>query len=201
MTNLNLIKFSKKDDLNFVKKFLNETESLNDKQLIIVFKLVKEYLFNGEINVSSFLTRNNIEINELNNLIAKIKSLFLINYESDNNILILVEDQIKEEKIKLLKEITVESYMNFILERELTNSEKTFINRLRESYKVSDALINLAIDYSLIKNNKIVNKYVEMIIITLTREGMINFNDALKFLKEIFNDNKQKVIEKDDFWK
>ncbi len=201
MTNLNVIKFSKKEDLNFIKKVINIEYSSKCEQKTILFKLIKEYLNNGEINVINFLKENNFKKEDFNLLISELKEHFLISYESDNNIRILVEDQIKEEKIKLLKEITVENYMNFLFERELTNSEKKFINRLRESYKVNDGLINLVIDYSMKKNNKIVNKYVEMIIITLSREGMINFNDALKFLKEIFNDDKKSLQEKEEFWK
>ena len=96
-------------------------------------------------------------------------------------------EQIKEEEIEDVfnsyRNFNSEQYYSIIKKTPLTSEEIEIIQTLRTTYKIDDSLINLMIDYSLLKTRGILNKkYITKMAQTANNLNLLTLVNMYRYL-------------------
>ncbi len=173
---------------------------------------------NQNIN-SALIKYHNIDITKT---IAKINNLAIV-YNTDSDAVLNVISEISEndlfphwskinqvlfsqwqnlnkndnlnflDKISLIKKLSVTNFISMRLNKPLTLLNIKLITELNE-IDISNDLKNLVIDFSIIKNNKIVNKYIVKILNTIVQLNITDLQVAINYLKQAYVANKKSKI-------
>ncbi len=113
------------------------------------------------------------------------------NFENDNlNWIdkVLKNKVLNAKKSNLLKTITPEQFINLRLKRAVSISEKRLINNLRNLSHLDDEVINILLDYSILKNNgSIVYSYLSKIADQLSKKNIVTPHDIFDYLRQTNN--------------
>ena len=96
---------------------------------------------------------------------------------------------INTKKFELLKTISPEQFINLRLKRPIKIGEDRIINQLKSEFNFSDEIINIILDFSIVKNNgNIVGRYILKISETIQRRKISSLREVVDFLRTIYLD-------------
>ncbi len=111
-------------------------------------------------------------------------NILIYNYWTKNN---KINAQFHSlDKMTLMRSASIIEFLNMRIKKTLTPNQVTFLINLY-ALNIDSAIKNLVIDYSLIKNKRIVNSYIDKIVKTLITLKIEDFDDAVIYLKNAFN--------------
>ncbi len=97
------------------------------------------------------------------------------------------------DKISIIKNLSVTKFINIRLNKPLTLMNIKLVTALND-IDIITSIKNLVIDFSILKNKKIVNNYTLKIIDTLTKLKITDFENAMKYLKNAYKAKKNDQI-------
>jgi len=200
LNNLNTFNFNPLYDAVFKKINILMIFTTKTKQLIINYSRNNDFSTIDLTNIilkSIFKINNNCQIDEklleLNlEKFNKLSSLtvFKYNLKINRNAKIFLEEIAQQDYCFILhdyKTINSIQYLSSIQKKNLDESEYLIIKNLRENYCLPDFLINILIDYSIMRNNgRIVANYMEKIALTINR---LKIEKAESFITHLRNNN------------
>ncbi len=97
------------------------------------------------------------------------------------------------DKMSLIKNLSVTKFISMRLNKPLTLMNIKLIKELN-SLNIITPIKNLVIDFSILKNNKIVNNYSLKILNSLIESNIYDFDNAMKYLKNAHHAKIKKII-------
>ncbi len=93
------------------------------------------------------------------------------------------------------KNINSEQYLSLIQKLSLSEEDRKFIAQLKKSYKLPDCLINVLIDYSIMKNKgRLELNYIKRIALSVNRLGIDNVESIINYLRAANNKQNLKLV-------
>jgi len=123
--------------------------------------------------------------------VNKNSSSSKVNYVSSNGML--------AQKVNMMESVTPVEYLT-ILQGGISpaSADLNVIDNLSKKFKLPNSVINVIIEYSLMKNNNILSKnYTEKIAASLVRSGITTALDAMNYLRQ--TSKKKKDIEEGNY--
>ena len=103
------------------------------------------------------------------------------------------------QKVNMMESVTPVEYLT-ILQGGIqpATADLNVIDNLSKKFKLPNPVINVIIEYSLMKNNNILSKnYTEKIAASLVRSGITTALDAMNYLRQ--TSKKKKEVEEDSY--
>ncbi len=165
-------------DIDYIKWWNKDFESVV-REAIVIYDLT--FLDIYLIFESILQTQTRISINDFASFIKR-------NFENDSvNWMekVLKNKILNAKKSNLLKTISPEQFINLRLKRAVSISEKRLINNLRNLNHLEDEIINILLDYSIVKNSgNIVYAYLSKIADQINKNKITNTHDVFDFLRQ-----------------
>ncbi len=165
-------------DIDYIKWWNRDFESVV-REAIVIYDLT--FLDIYLIFESILQTQSSISINDFSSFIKR-------NFENDSvNWMekVLKSKILNAKKSNLLKTISPEQFINLRLKRVVSISEKRLINNLRNLNHLEDEVINILLDYSIVKNSgNIVYAYLSKIADQINKNKITNTHDVFDFLRQ-----------------
>lgn len=98
----------------------------------------------------------------------------------------------KNSKFNLLKNMSFENFIELRLSRKPTNDETLFLKKVSKKGLIDQGMINLLLDFSILKNGFIVIKYLEKIINSIHLRNINTFDLLVTYLSEAFKSSLSK---------
>ena len=101
---------------------------------------------------------------------------------------LLRDKNINNKKFNLLRNLSPQQFINLRLKRLTKNKEETLINNLKQNYHFSDEIINVLLDFSILKNNNfIVDNYILKIADSIQKHEIKDSSELIDYLRKSFS--------------
>ena len=104
-----------------------------------------------------------------------------------------IDDSALDCKIRLMQTLATEEFLSVLQQgKKIAAADKKIIDQIRKDYGLPDSVINVIIDYCLIKCDNIINRrYIEKVAASAVREGLSNAKEAVEYLRKVSSDKKE----------
>jgi len=165
--------------------------SLKDIEMVIYESI---YDMNGHNEVNA-----NLLLQNFNKLVSGNITTSLANVNRDSKIFYgLLNAQEEEKIINDYKVCSPELYLASIFKKSLSQDEKNIILTLRSKYHLNDEVINVLLDFSLIKTNGQLNKkYITKAAHSINGLGLIDAKQVINHFKKSLTDKSVNKVDEE----
>lgn len=168
--------------LKDIEKAVMNSISFVEDGLVVDYDLLELELSNSVTHKNNIFSSEIVDIKRVPNFFTKLQ-----------------DDLVKKEIFIQYRNLTPESFLASLQKYQIGDLELNLINRLRKDFHLTNEIINIVLDYSVMKTHGKVNElYIEKVVKSLNLVGIKTLPEAYNYFYYVSTNVKKKTQKKDD---